>query len=51
VEAEVLRVEFVCGIGGDPLVVLEEVQQVGVLGEVVLEGVELGGAGGLGNIL
>jgi hypothetical protein len=24
---------------GDPLVVLEEVQQVGVLGEVVLEGV------------
>jgi hypothetical protein len=24
VEAEVLRVEFVCGIGGDPLVVLEE---------------------------
>jgi hypothetical protein len=36
VEAEVLRVEFVCGIGGDPLVVLEEVQQVGVL-----EGVEL----------
>jgi hypothetical protein len=26
---------------GDPLVVLEEVQQVGVLGEVELEGVEL----------